>query len=106
MTVKQSNLSGSNTRKFDLIIFCNECCSKNILFKRIVRQRFARKKETRRFDFCSDGFFGEDSDAVNIRYAKWNGKEITPKSITEGLTPGINNTPIYLGLEEKWLALV
>lgn len=44
-----------------------------------------------------------DADhAVNIRYAKWNGKEITPKSITEGLTPGINNTPIYLGLEEKW----
>lgn len=44
-----------------------------------------------------------DADhAVNIRYAKWNGKEITPKSITEGLTPGINNTPIYLGLEEKF----
>ena len=44
-----------------------------------------------------------DADhAVNIRYAKWNGKEITPKSITDGLTPGINNTPIYLGLEEKW----
>ena len=44
-----------------------------------------------------------DADhAVNIRYAKWNGKEITPKSIKDGLTPGINNTPIYLGLEEKW----
>ena len=44
-----------------------------------------------------------DADhAVNIRYAKWNGNEITPKSIKDGLTPGINNTPIYLGLEEKW----
>ena len=26
---------------------------------------------------------------VYKRQAKWNGKEITPKSITEGLTPGI-----------------
>lgn len=48
-----------------------------------------------------------DADhAVNIRWAKWNGKEITPQSIADGLTPGVNNTPIYLGLEEKWLALV
>ena len=44
-----------------------------------------------------------DADhAVNIRWAKWNGKEITPQSIADGLTPGVNNTPIYLGLEEKW----
>ena len=44
-----------------------------------------------------------DADhAVNIRWAKWNGKEITPKSIEDGLTPGINGTPIYLGLEERW----
>ena len=42
-----------------------------------------------------------DADhAVNIRYAKWNGKEITSTDLDK--TPGINNTPIYLGLEEKW----
>lgn len=46
-----------------------------------------------------------DSDhAVNIRYAKWNGAEITSSDI-DNLTPGVNGTPIYLGLEEKWLAL-
>ena len=46
-----------------------------------------------------------DSDhAVNIRYAKWNGAEITSSDI-DSLTPGVNGTPIYLGLEEKWLAL-
>lgn len=45
-----------------------------------------------------------DSDhAVNIRYAKWNGSEITSADINSK-TPGINGTPIYLGLEEKWLA--
>lgn len=46
-----------------------------------------------------------DSDhAVNIRWAKWNGKEITYENyMTE--TPGLNNTPIYLALEERWLAL-
>ena len=44
-----------------------------------------------------------DSDhAVNIRWAKWNGSEITPQSIADGITPGINGTPIYLGLEERW----
>ena len=43
-----------------------------------------------------------DSDhAVNIRYAKWNGAEITSSDI-DNLTPGVNGTPIYLGLEEKW----
>lgn len=46
-----------------------------------------------------------DSDhAVNIRYAKWNGQEITASDI-DSKTPGINGTAIYLGLEEKWLAL-
>ena len=41
-----------------------------------------------------------DADhAVDIRYAKWNGKEITSADLDK--TPGINNTPIYLGLEEK-----
>ena len=44
-----------------------------------------------------------DSDhAINIRWAKWNGQEITPAAIEAGLTPGINGTPIYLGLEERW----
>ena len=44
-----------------------------------------------------------DSDhAVNIRWAKWNGKEINPQAISDGLTPGVNGTPIYLGLEERW----
>ena len=44
-----------------------------------------------------------DSDhAVNIRYAKWNGAEINSTDTTK--TPGINGTPIYLGLEEKWFS--
>lgn len=46
-----------------------------------------------------------DADhAVNIRYAKYEGKEISAADINT-ITPGINGTPIYLGLEEKWLAL-
>lgn len=46
-----------------------------------------------------------DSDhAVNIRWAKWNGAEITANDIATA-TPGINKTPIYLGLEEKWFGL-
>lgn len=46
-----------------------------------------------------------DSDhAVNIRWAKWNGKELTPADIDNGVAPGVNGTPIYLGLEERWLA--
>lgn len=41
-----------------------------------------------------------DSDhAVNIRWAKWNGNVIKPG---DAVTPGINQTPIYLGLEERW----
>lgn len=41
-----------------------------------------------------------DSDhAINIRWAKWNGNLITSAS---QVAPGINGTPIYLGLEEKW----
>ena len=41
-----------------------------------------------------------DSDhAVNIRWAKWNGNVIQPGAT---VTPGINQTPIYLGLEERW----
>lgn len=43
-----------------------------------------------------------DADhAVNIRWAKWNGNEITSSNFEE-VTAGINGTPIYLGLEEKW----
>lgn len=44
-----------------------------------------------------------DSDhAVNIRWAKWNGNVIKPG---DAVTPGINQTPIYLGLEERWFGL-
>jgi len=44
-----------------------------------------------------------DSDhAVNIRWAKWNGNVIKPG---DPVTPGINQTPIYLGLEERWFGL-
>ncbi len=43
-----------------------------------------------------------DSDhAVNIRWAKWNGQEITPSNIATA-TPGIGKTPIYIALEERW----
>lgn len=43
-----------------------------------------------------------DSDhAVNIRWAKWNGSEIKYNDTTTA-TPGINGTPIYIALEEKW----
>lgn len=46
-----------------------------------------------------------DADhAVNIRFAKWNGQEISLSNYNT-LTPGLGNTPIYLGLEERWLAL-
>ena len=43
----------------------------------------------------------DSEHAVNIRYAKWNGKELTASDI-DTLTPGINGTPIYIGLEERW----
>lgn len=46
----------------------------------------------------------DNDHAVNIRWAKWNGKEIFHDAMHDGITPGINNTPIYLGLEERWLA--
>lgn len=46
-----------------------------------------------------------DSDhAVNIRWAKWNGQEVSYSNYST-ITPGLNNTPIYLALEERWLAL-
>ena len=43
----------------------------------------------------------DSEHAVNIRYAKWNGQELTAADIATK-TPGINGTPIYLGLEERW----
>ena len=43
----------------------------------------------------------DQEHAVNIRWAKWNGQEITTNNIAT-VTPGINGTPIYLGLEERW----
>ena len=46
----------------------------------------------------------DNDHAVNIRWAKWNGQELTFNDI-DIKTPGANGTPIYLGLEEKWLAL-
>ena len=47
-----------------------------------------------------------DADhAVNIRWAKWNGSEIKYSDLTNGaITPGLNGTPIYIALEERWLA--
>lgn len=43
-----------------------------------------------------------DSDhAVNIRYAKWNGKELKSTDIDD-VRPGQNQTPIYIGLEERY----
>lgn len=46
-----------------------------------------------------------DSDhAINIRWAKWNGKEITPSDIGTTMV-GMNQTPIYLALEERWFGL-
>ena len=46
----------------------------------------------------------DSEHAVNIRYAKWNGKELTAADI-DTATPGLNGSPIYIGLEERWLAL-
>jgi len=43
-----------------------------------------------------------DSDhAVNIRWAKSNGSEITTNNYNT-VTPGANGAPIYIALEEKW----
>ena len=43
-----------------------------------------------------------DSDhAVNIRWAKSNGVEITTSNYNT-VTPGANGAPIYIALEEKW----
>lgn len=42
----------------------------------------------------------DQEKAVNIRWAKADGKEITSGDINTA-TPGLNGAPIYLGLEEK-----
>ena len=42
----------------------------------------------------------DNDHAVNIRYARWNGAELTSADTSK--TPGINQTPIYLGLEERF----
>lgn len=43
-----------------------------------------------------------DSDhAVNIRWTKWNGNEITTSNYST-TTAGINGTPVYIALEERW----
>lgn len=39
--------------------------------------------------------------AVNIRWAKWNGQEINSSNMLS-VTPGLNQTTIYLALEERW----
>ena len=39
----------------------------------------------------------DSEHAVNIRYAKWNGADVTAST-----TAGLNGTPIYIGLEERW----
>ena len=42
----------------------------------------------------------DSEHAVNIRYAKFNGVEITSSNYTT-ITAGINGAPIYIGLEER-----
>lgn len=51
----------------------------------------------------------DSEHAVNIRWAKGMLQDgtigvLTPANYATA-TPGLNNTPIYLGLEERWLAL-
>lgn len=41
----------------------------------------------------------DSEHAVNIRWAKADGKEITKDS---DVLPGLNGAPIYLGLEDRW----
>lgn len=44
----------------------------------------------------------DQEKAVNIRWAKADGKEITSTAVDKGnIAPGLNGAPIYLGLEEK-----
>lgn len=46
----------------------------------------------------------DQEKAVNIRWAKADGKEITSTALDDKeqvITPGLNGAPIYIGLEEK-----
>ena len=45
----------------------------------------------------------DSEHAVNIRWAKANGIEVTSSNYNT-VTPGANGQPIYLALEERWLA--
>lgn len=45
----------------------------------------------------------DSEHAVNIRWAKANGQEIT--TLSQSATPGANGQPIYLALEERWFGL-
>ena len=43
----------------------------------------------------------DEERAINIRWAKYNCAELTSANIGS-VTPGINGTPIYIGLEERY----
>ena len=43
----------------------------------------------------------DEERAINIRWAKYNGNELKVGDV-ETVTPGINGTPIYLGLEDRY----
>lgn len=43
----------------------------------------------------------DSEHAVNIRYAKIDGQDITTGNYTT-VTPGLNGAPIYIGLEENY----
>ena len=45
----------------------------------------------------------DSEHAINIRWAKANGQEITTSNYASA-TAGANGQPIFLALEEKWLA--
>lgn len=44
----------------------------------------------------------DQEHAINIRWAKCNNQEITTSNYAS-VAPGLNGTPIYIALEEKWL---
>lgn len=46
----------------------------------------------------------DSEHAVNIRWAKWDGREIDINNYTNA-TAGLNGTPIYIALEERWFGL-
>lgn len=43
----------------------------------------------------------DEERAINIRWAKYNGNELKVADV-DTATPGINGTPIYLGLEDRY----